>query len=116
MAANRGKPHPDMFLQAAEHIQVEPAACLVLEDAPAGIQAALPGRPSTQLALLGCAQLLVRTCLDVVCRGAGMAVAAIRNPHVNAERYSQPSPDQLVDSWLDLEFARWGIPELQAAS
>ncbi len=35
-----GKPAPDMFLKAAKLMNVDPAACLVLEDAPAGIIAA----------------------------------------------------------------------------
>ena len=36
----RGKPHPDVFLAAAELIGVAPADCLAFEDAPAGILAA----------------------------------------------------------------------------
>jgi beta-phosphoglucomutase len=36
----RGKPHPDVFLAAAERLGLPPAACLAFEDAPAGIQAA----------------------------------------------------------------------------
>lgn len=36
----RGKPEPDIFLLAAERLGVEPAACVVLEDAPAGLAAA----------------------------------------------------------------------------
>jgi len=36
-----GKPHPQVFLLAAERLGVEPAACLVVEDAPAGIEAAV---------------------------------------------------------------------------
>jgi mannitol-1-/sugar-/sorbitol-6-phosphatase len=36
----RGKPAPDTFLLAAERLGVDPAACLVFEDAPAGIAAA----------------------------------------------------------------------------
>jgi HAD superfamily hydrolase (TIGR01509 family) len=36
----RGKPAPDLFLHAAARMGVEPAECLVVEDSPAGIQAA----------------------------------------------------------------------------
>lgn len=36
----RGKPAPDLFLLAAERLGIEPADCLVVEDAPAGVAAA----------------------------------------------------------------------------
>jgi beta-phosphoglucomutase len=36
-----GKPAPDIFLQAAEKIGANPKDCLVIEDAPQGVQAAL---------------------------------------------------------------------------
>ena len=36
-----GKPAPDCFLLAAERIDIEPKNCVVVEDAPVGIQAAL---------------------------------------------------------------------------
>lgn len=36
----RGKPHPDLFLHAAEVLGVPPARCLVFEDAQPGFQAA----------------------------------------------------------------------------
>ena len=35
-----GKPHPDIFLKAAELLHVEPQECMVVEDSPAGIRAA----------------------------------------------------------------------------
>ena len=37
---SRGKPAPDIFLTAAARLGVPPAACIVVEDAPAGIEAA----------------------------------------------------------------------------
>lgn len=37
---SNGKPHPAPYLQAAKRINVSPRKCLVLEDAPAGVQAA----------------------------------------------------------------------------
>jgi HAD superfamily hydrolase (TIGR01509 family) len=36
----RGKPHPDIFLEAARRLGVAPGECLVFEDAPLGIEAA----------------------------------------------------------------------------
>lgn len=38
---SRGKPAPDVFLEAARKIDREPANCLVIEDAHVGIEAAL---------------------------------------------------------------------------
>jgi sugar-phosphatase len=35
----RGKPAPDAYLLAAERLGADPAACLVLEDAPSGVAA-----------------------------------------------------------------------------
>ena len=36
----RGKPDPEVFLRAAEGMDLAPSACVVVEDAPAGIEAA----------------------------------------------------------------------------
>jgi beta-phosphoglucomutase-like phosphatase (HAD superfamily) len=36
-----GKPHPEIFLKAAEELGVPPSECLVFEDSPAGVAAAL---------------------------------------------------------------------------
>ena len=54
----RGKPAPDVYLMAAAKLGTPPAECLVVEDAPAGIQAA---------------------------RGAGMRVLALTTNHSTAE-------------------------------
>jgi HAD superfamily hydrolase (TIGR01509 family) len=51
----RGKPFPDMFLEAAHRMSVQPSDCLVLEDSIAGFEAAkaagmdyaIVGRPSS---------------------------------------------------------------------
>jgi len=37
----RGKPAPDLFLYAAARMGVEPRACTVIEDSPAGVEAAV---------------------------------------------------------------------------
>ncbi|PYX32991.1 MAG: phosphatase [Acidobacteria bacterium] len=39
-----GKPHPEPYLKGARLLGVEPTECLVIEDAPAGIQSARAGR------------------------------------------------------------------------
>lgn len=54
----QGKPHPDVFLAAAEKLEIEPPSCLVIEDAPAGIEAA---------------------------RRAGMKVVGVRTTHPHLE-------------------------------
>ncbi len=36
----RGKPHPDVFLEAARSLKIHPRKCIVLEDTPNGIVAA----------------------------------------------------------------------------
>ncbi|WP_241992903.1 HAD family hydrolase [Cryobacterium frigoriphilum] len=36
----RGKPHPDPYLEGARRLGFDPARCLVIEDAPAGLTAA----------------------------------------------------------------------------
>jgi sugar-phosphatase len=38
-----GKPHPEPYLKGAQLLGVNPAECLVIEDAPAGIQSAQAG-------------------------------------------------------------------------
>src|SRR3546814_20652924 len=37
----RGKPHPDIYLAAAEGMGVDPVACLAIEDSPTGARAAI---------------------------------------------------------------------------
>jgi beta-phosphoglucomutase len=63
-----GKPAPDVFLQAAEKLEVQPSRCVVVEDAPVGVAAA--------------------------CR-AGMAVAALTG---TADRGELSDADLVVDS------------------
>lgn len=39
----QGKPHPEVFLRAAERLGLPPNRCVVVEDAPQGIEAGLRG-------------------------------------------------------------------------
>jgi HAD superfamily hydrolase (TIGR01509 family) len=40
----RGKPHPDLFLHAARSLGAAPHACVVIEDTPSGVTAAVAAR------------------------------------------------------------------------
>ena len=61
----RSKPHPDVYLAAAAHVQVDPARCLVLEDTPVGVTAGVAaGAEVWGFAILG---------QDEVLRKAGAA-------------------------------------------
>jgi HAD superfamily hydrolase (TIGR01509 family) len=40
-AVSRGKPHPDIFLHAAERMRCEPADCIVIEDSASGVTAGI---------------------------------------------------------------------------
>jgi HAD superfamily hydrolase (TIGR01509 family) len=63
----RGKPDPEMFLTAAAELGVEPSAAVVVEDAPAGVQAAKAGgMVALGVARTGNEQLLRDADADVV--------------------------------------------------
>lgn len=79
-----GKPAPDLFLLAATRLGVDPAGCLVFEDAPAGIAAA---------------------------KAAGMEVVWVPNDHTRGLELSV-TPDYTAVSlfeplaWLEAEYDR----------
>ena len=70
----RGKPAPDIFLLAAADLGIAPGACVVVEDAPAGVAAA---------------------------RAAGMAVVAVPDPGMDRGRFGDA--DLIVDSLTALD-------------
>jgi beta-phosphoglucomutase family hydrolase len=74
----RGKPHPDLFLLAAEQLGVPPAHCLVFEDAMTGIEAS---------------------------RRAGMSVIGVATSHSAAELAAQPGVCQTISDFTQLQFS-----------
>ena len=84
-----GKPDPQGYLEAARRLGRSPADCLVLEDAPAGVQAALAagmrvvGLPTTHAAEELAAATLVATWGELALRAAGgRIVLALARPPV----------------------------------
>ena len=55
----RGKPHPDLFLYAAEKMGTEPSRCVVVEDSIPGVQGAI----SAGMKVLGYARLTSKNAL-----------------------------------------------------
>lgn len=63
----RGKPFPDLFLLAAEELGIEGERCIVVEDAPAGVEAAkAAGMRAIGIARLDDADLLREAGADLV--------------------------------------------------
>ncbi len=79
-----GKPDPEGYLEAARRLGRPPADCLVLEDAPAGVQAALAagmrvvGLPTTHPAEELAAATLVASWDELVLRVSGGRIALAR--------------------------------------
>lgn len=72
----RGKPFPDVFLAAAQKLKLAPAHCIVVEDAPAGIEAA---------------------------RSAGMFAVGVRTTHPDLEAdLVVDSLDLLPEDWIKM--------------
>jgi HAD superfamily hydrolase (TIGR01509 family) len=67
----QGKPSPEIFLLAAAEMRVAPAHCLVVEDAPVGIEAARAGR----MTALGVARL--QNSVELRAAGADLVVASL---------------------------------------
>jgi len=77
-----GKPAPDIFLLAANRVGVDPAECLVFEDAPTGTEAAL---------------------------AAGMSVVVVPDPNMDHCHYKNAS--QIISSLKDFDPDYWGLPK-----
>ena len=70
----QGKPHPEIYLQAADHLRVPPTACVVVEDAVVGVQAATAAGMRV-FAVLGTAD-------EAALRSAGASAVVSRLGHV----------------------------------
>ena len=75
-----GKPAPDLFLRAAELLGVPPPACLVLEDAEAGIRAAAAaGMPAVMVPDLARPSAACRALCAAVVDSLAAAVPVVRH-------------------------------------
>ncbi|MGK5095233.1 HAD-IA family hydrolase [Deltaproteobacteria bacterium TL4] len=77
----KGKPAPDIFLAAARRLKAQPAQCLVFEDAPSGMEAAL---------------------------NAGMSVVVVPDPNLDKRIYERA--DQILNSLEEFQPELWGLP------
>jgi len=79
-----GKPAPDIFLITADRLGYKPKNCLVFEDAPAGVEAAL---------------------------AAGMNVVAVPDSHIEDHYYKNAS--QVITSLKKFDPEHWGLPKFE---
>ncbi len=70
-----GKPHPEAFLRAAEGLDLPPASCVVFEDSPSGVKAALR---------------------------AGCHCVALTTTH-SRERLAELGPQLIIDDFTELD-------------
>ncbi|KDO75726.1 hypothetical protein CISIN_1g016755mg [Citrus sinensis] len=79
-----GKPSPDIFLEAAKRLNMEPSSSLVIEDSVIGVVAG---------------------------KAAGMEVVAVPSLPKQTHRYT--AADEVINSLLDLRPEKWGLPPFQ---
>ncbi|XP_020555008.1 bifunctional riboflavin kinase/FMN phosphatase isoform X2 [Sesamum indicum] len=77
-----GKPSPDIFLEAAKRMEVDPLHCLVIEDSPVGVKAG---------------------------KAAGMKVVAVPSLQIESDSYS--IADSTLHSLLEFQPEQWGLPQ-----
>eukprot|EP00656_Telonema_subtile_P033786 TRINITY_DN376_c0_g1_i1.p1 TRINITY_DN376_c0_g1~~TRINITY_DN376_c0_g1_i1.p1 ORF type:complete len:381 (-),score=67.21 TRINITY_DN376_c0_g1_i1:527-1558(-) len=82
----QGKPHPEIFVRAAAMLGLDPQECLVIEDAPSGVQAAVDA--GTQVVAVACAMLA-------------------------PTMYAPLNPNKIYQSLLEFEPELFGLPEMQ---
>ncbi|KAL1560620.1 bifunctional riboflavin kinase/FMN phosphatase-like isoform X1 [Salvia divinorum] len=77
-----GKPAPDLFLEAAKRMDMDPSCCLVIEDSVVGVKAG---------------------------KAANMKVVAV--PSLENESDSYSIADSILHSLLEFQPEHWGLPE-----
>jgi HAD superfamily hydrolase (TIGR01509 family) len=73
----KGKPAPDLFLLAAERLQVDPAYCIVVEDSVPGVAAAVAAG-MTPVGFVGGSRTPGRLARELAATGARSVVADMR--------------------------------------
>lgn len=79
-----GKPSPEIFLEAAKRLNIDPSKCLVIEDSIPGVTAS---------------------------KAAGMEVVAV--PSLPKQSHLYTSADEVINSLLDLQPEKWGLPPFE---
>jgi beta-phosphoglucomutase len=82
MNVKHGKPAPDIFLAAAQRLNVPPSRCIVIEDAPPGVQAA---------------RTAGMRCVVFLSKGRHRADFIDQPPDMFVESLRQITPDMLND-------------------
>lgn len=78
-----GKPHPALYLLAAERLGVAPMACVALEDSPRGVRSAKAAGMRCIAVPEGSADV---SAADAVCESLHSAVDVLRRWHARRER------------------------------
>ncbi|XP_021846711.1 bifunctional riboflavin kinase/FMN phosphatase isoform X1 [Spinacia oleracea] len=79
-----GKPSPDLFLEAAKRLNVQPSSCLVIEDSIPGVTAG---------------------------KAAGMKVIAV--PSLPKQSHLYTMADEVINSLFDLRPEQWSLPPFE---
>uniref|UniRef100_A0ACD5UMB4 Uncharacterized protein n=1 Tax=Avena sativa TaxID=4498 RepID=A0ACD5UMB4_AVESA len=77
----KGKPSPNIFVEAAKRIKSDPSNCIVIEDSLPGVLAG---------------------------KAAGMHVIAV--PSIPKSTAESGAADEVINSLLDLRLEKWGLP------
>lgn len=98
----RGKPNPDVFLEAARRLNVSPKRCIVVEDAEAGVQS---GRAGHFKKVIGVARSGNR--LGLRKHGASVVVNDLSEVHVSGVPSKKHSGFTMTD--LDITQDNWTV-------